>query len=49
MIRGRFSIELLMPIRTCIATFSDGSVRDANGSDVLVLALFADDHPCATR
>jgi hypothetical protein len=21
---------------------------DANGSDVLVLALFADDHPCAT-
>src|ERR1700732_1622374 len=27
--------------------FRTAASRDANGSDVLVLALFADDHPCS--
>jgi hypothetical protein len=31
-----------------VAKFRTAAAGDANGSDVLVLALFADDHPCAT-
>jgi hypothetical protein len=30
-----------------VAKFRTAASRDANGSDVLVLALFTDDHPCA--